>query len=126
MSESKKKLWYNSELKKFARELRNNSTLSEVLLWKHLKGKQMCGFDFHRQKPIGYYIVDFFCAKLMLAIELDGSVHDSEEAQRRDAIRQQELEDKGIRFLRFRNEEVLKNMKETLTVIERWIEENGE
>jgi len=49
---------YNPKLKEYARKLRNNSTKSEVLLWNYLKRKQMKGFDFHRQKPIGNYIVD--------------------------------------------------------------------
>jgi len=52
---------YNPMLKERAREPRKNSTLSEVLLWRHLKGKQMLGHDFDRQKPIGNFIVDFFC-----------------------------------------------------------------
>ena len=51
---------YNPKLKEIARQLRNNSTLSEVLLWLELKGKKMRGYDFHRQKPIDNYIVDFF------------------------------------------------------------------
>jgi very-short-patch-repair endonuclease len=53
---------YDPELKQLAHELRNKSTLSEVLLWKHLKGKQIQGYDFHRQKPLDQYIVDFFCS----------------------------------------------------------------
>ena len=65
---------YNSKLKERARYLRSNGTLSEVLLWRHLKGKQMLGFDFDRQKPIDNYIVDFFCNELMLAIEIDAIV----------------------------------------------------
>jgi len=52
----------------------------EVTLWKHLKGKQMCGYDFDRQRPIDRFIVDFYCQELMLAIEIDGSSHDSPEA----------------------------------------------
>lgn len=61
---------YNPALKEKARELRNNSTKTEILLWLNLKGKQMRGYDFHRQKPIDNYIVDFFCNELMLAIEI--------------------------------------------------------
>jgi very-short-patch-repair endonuclease len=58
---------YNSKIKELARRLRTNVTLSEVLLWKPLKGKQLLGYAFDRQKPIGDYIVDFFCNELMLA-----------------------------------------------------------
>jgi very-short-patch-repair endonuclease len=70
------KITYNTTLKEKARQLRNNSTLSEVLLWKNLRRGQMHGYDFHRQKPILEYIVDLFCNKLELAIEIDGSSHD--------------------------------------------------
>ena len=69
------RICYNPKLKNLARTLRNNSTLSEVLLWNHLKGKQMKGYDFHRQKPLDNYIVDFFCPKLRLIIEIDGESH---------------------------------------------------
>ena len=55
------KIYYNKSLKERARYLRKNSTKSEIKLWKYLKGKQMLGYDFHRQKPIGNYIVDFLC-----------------------------------------------------------------
>ncbi len=66
------KIRYNPKLKALARELRKNSTLSEVLLWNHLKGGQMKGYQFMRQKPIDDYIVDFYCSKLTLIIEIDG------------------------------------------------------
>ncbi len=92
---------YNPLLKERARELRKNMTPGEVTLWKHLKGKQMCGYDFDRQRPIDQFIVDFYCKKLMLAIEIDGSSHDSPEAQDQDAERQGRLESLGVRFLRF-------------------------
>jgi very-short-patch-repair endonuclease len=60
---------YNPALKELARKLRNNATKAERVLWHSLSGKQCFGYDFHRQKPIGNYIVDFFCQELMLAIE---------------------------------------------------------
>ena len=88
--------------------MRKNSTLSEVLLWKYLKGKKTLGYDFDRQKPIDNYIVDFFCNELMLAIEIDGCTHNekSEEDQRRQA----KLESLGVRFLRFYDFDVKKNI----------------
>jgi very-short-patch-repair endonuclease len=67
---------YDPNLKKLARHLRNKSTMSEVLLWRCLKGKQILGYDFDRQRPIDRYIVDFYCKELRLAIEIDGSTHD--------------------------------------------------
>ncbi len=60
------KIQYNPKLKQLARELRNNATASEKRLWKYLRAKQMRGYDFHRQKPIDNYIVDFFCYRLRL------------------------------------------------------------
>jgi very-short-patch-repair endonuclease len=62
-------------LKVLARELRRNMTLSEVLLWKELKNKSVLGYDFDRQRPIGNFIVDFYCKELALAIEIDGDTH---------------------------------------------------
>ncbi len=112
---------YNPLLKERARELRKNMTPGEVTLWKHLKGKQMCGYDFDRQRPIDQFIVDFYCKKLMLAIEIDGSSHDSPEAQDQDAERQGRLESLGVRFLRFREEEVCGELEGVLRVIEDWI-----
>ncbi|GAK52433.1 hypothetical protein U14_03684 [Candidatus Moduliflexus flocculans] len=63
---------YNPNLVPLAKQLRQNMTLAEVLLWNHLKQKQMRGYDFDRQRPIDEYIVDFYCKDLMLAIEIDG------------------------------------------------------
>ncbi len=118
----KKILPYNPILKELARELRANSTLSEVLLWEHLNGRQMLGYDFDRQKPIDNFIVDFFCSELMLAIEIDGDTHDHKAA--RDDERQRRLEALGIRFLRFADRDVKRNMEGVISVIENWIEEN--
>ena len=66
---------YNPRAKKVARMLRKNSTVAEIFLWKELKGEQMLGYDFHRQKPVDKYVVDFFCPELSLAIEIDGESH---------------------------------------------------
>ena len=110
---------YNSKLKERARYLRNNSTLSEVLLWRHLKGKQMLGFDFDRQKPIDNYIVDFFCNELMLAIEIDGDSHDSKVEY--DKNRQTKLESLGLHLLRFSDLDVKSNMEGVISTIENWI-----
>lgn len=84
----------------------------------------MCGYDFHRQKPIDRYIVDFFCSDLNLAIEIDGLSHIGKEKY--DAARQNDLEKMGVRFLRFSNDEVFYNMGKVLGDIEMWIKENGD
>jgi len=106
-----------------ARYQRNNSTLS-VLLLKQLKGKQMHGFDFDRdrQKPIDNYRVDFFCNERMLAIEIAGDSHDSKEEY--DKRRQTKLESFGVRFLRFTDLDVKRNMEGVIGTIASWILRN--
>lgn len=101
-------LKYNGKLKQRSRDMRNNSTLAEVLLWNELKQNKI-GYEFLRQKPIDNYIVDFFCPVIKLAIELDGSSHDNKEME--DRFRQNELESLGIKVLRFTNEQVKKDIK---------------
>lgn len=114
---------YNSKLKQLARNLRNHSTLSEILLWNQLKNKRIEGYDFHRQVPIGNYILDFFCDELLLAIEIDGISH--EEKYDCDRKRQESIEKYGIRFLRFDDTEVKRNMEGTVEAIKKWIKENS-
>lgn len=112
---------YNKNLKAFSRGLRNKSTLSEVLLWNELKQRKIRGYSFNRQKPIGNYIVDFYCKPLKLVIEVDGSSHYNEEAQVKDEKRQRILETMGLRFLRFDDVEVKKDMPNVLKAIEGFI-----
>ncbi|MBL4655418.1 MAG: endonuclease domain-containing protein [Bacteroidia bacterium] len=123
MNTKRKIIPYNPNLKLLARKLRNNSTLSEILLWQELKGKQLMGYDFHRQKPLDKYIVDFFCNELMLVIEIDGDSHQIDEVYDKDIIRQSKLESLGVHFLRFDDLDVKKDMANVLRAIENWIEE---
>ena len=97
-------------------------TLSEVLLWNELKQKKILGYDFDRQRPIGNFIVDFYCKELSLAIEIDGKTHIYRYDY--DDERQRILEKSGVRFLRFEDIEVKRNMTNVLRVIEYWIEKN--
>jgi len=122
MQTKRKIIPYNPELKSLARDLRRNMTLSEVLLWNELKKKQMLGFDFDRQRPIGNFIVDFYCKELQLAVEIDGDTHIYKYDY--DEERQKVLEKLGIYFLRFEDIEVKKNMNNVLRVIENWITKN--
>jgi len=85
----------------------------------------MLDYDFHHQKPLDQYVVDFFCNELMLAIEVDGEQHFSDEQIRRDKARQATLERIGIRFLRFTNEDVKRNIQGVLAKIEEWILSNS-
>ena len=109
---------YEPHLKLLARELRKNSTLSEVLLWIKIKNKAL-GVEFHRQVPIRRYIVDFYCHELMLAIEIDGNSHIGKELD--DSLRQKELETEGITFIIFDDLEVKKNMNRVLKGIEKMV-----
>jgi very-short-patch-repair endonuclease len=116
---------YNPKLQALARALRMNMTLSEVLLWNELKQKQLLAYDFDRQRPIGEYIVDFYCKDLMLAIEVDGESHDTEEAQLKDRKRQNALEAMGVRFLRFSDLDVKNNIRGVVDAIRDWIRDNS-
>jgi very-short-patch-repair endonuclease len=107
-------------LKSRAKNLRKKGVLSEVLLWNQLKGRKMDGYHFMRQKPIGDYIVDFFCDKLRLVIEIDGESHDGRFLY--DAERQEFLESIGFTVLRFNDADVKRDMANVLLAIEGWIE----
>ena len=111
---------YNPKLKEYARQLRNNSTLSEVLLWQKIKGKAL-GFEFHRQVPINEFIVDFYCHELQLAIEIDGSSHDTK--YNYDCRRQGILETKGVEFIRFEDSSVKKELFSVMLALESKIEQ---
>ena len=113
---------YNPKLKLIARKLRNNSTKSEVLMWNYLKGKQIRECDFHRQKPIGNFIVDFYCSELLLAIEIDGESHYGNEEK--DLKRQKEIEKHGVRFLRFDESEIYYQLDNVIKTIEKWIDQH--
>ncbi|MBE2219425.1 MAG: DUF559 domain-containing protein [Ignavibacteria bacterium] len=98
---------YNPRLKELAKKLRKQRILSEVLLWNELKGKKL-GFDFHRQKPVLEYIVDFYCNELDLVIEIDGCSHNDKYNE--DKIRQTELEKLGLNVLRYYDGDVKQNL----------------
>ena len=112
---------YNPNLKELARQLRNNSTKAEIILWQKLKRKQMYGYDFHRQKPIDNYIIDFFCHELMLGIEVDGYSHQIIEVFNKDVKKEGVMNMLGIHILRFSDEQVLKDTDNVIRAIERYI-----
>jgi len=114
---------YNPKLKEYARKLRKDSTFTEVMLWNYLKGNQMKGFDFDRQRPIYNYIVDFYCKDLQLAIEVDGESHYGN--QLADVRRERRLNKLGVTVLRFDDMEIIYELDEVLKKIEKWIEENA-
>ncbi len=110
-------LW--EKLKPLARQMRREPTLAEERLWQSLKGKQLSEFKFRRQHVIDRFIVDFYCRKAWLVVEVDGEIHDYTFEE--DAIRQEFLESLGLRVVRFRNEEVLEEIEGVLEEIARWL-----
>jgi putative DNA methylase len=100
-----------------ARDLRKTMTDAEQLLWQCLRGKQLDGFKFRRQHPIDRFVLDFYCPAARLAVELDGSQHNTEQGRAADAERTAWLNARGIRVLRFWNSEVFSNLEGVLTAI---------
>ena len=101
---------YNRNLRQFSRELRKNSTDAERRLWSKLRLRQLNGFQFYRQRIIVNYIMDFFCPKAKLVVEVDGGQHYSGEKQKSDFKRDEYLKRIGIKVLRFSDREVLTNI----------------
>ncbi|MCX8019528.1 MAG: endonuclease domain-containing protein [Chitinophagaceae bacterium] len=111
---------------KFARELRQQMTEEESLLWELLRSRKLSDMKFRRQHPIiirtegvdkEFYIADFYCAKKRLVIELDGHHHRWHEQKKYDEVRDELIRNKGIRILRISNEE-LKNISQVLKKIQ--------
>ena len=114
---------YNKNLKEFSRDLRSHSTLSEILLWQKLRASQFRGYAFNRQKLLGNYIVDFYCRKMNLVIEVDGNSHFFEESVVEDQERQKVIERMGLNFLRFSDLEVKRSMPSVLEEIGYFIDD---
>ncbi len=110
-------LSYNKSLKQLSRNLRINMTDAEKLLWSKIRGKQLKGFQFYRQKIIGNYIADFYCPKSKLVIEVDGGHHYSDEGKEKDNIRDDYMKETGITVIRFSDREVLNNIDAVLEEI---------
>ncbi len=107
---------FNIKLKPLARNLRNNMTDAERLIWSKLRRKQINNIQFYRQKNIGNYIVDFYCPKGKLIIEIDGGQHYDYETNNKDQTRDCYLQKLGFTIMRFSNADVLKSID---AVIER-------
>jgi len=105
-----------SKQKVVRQELRKNSTEAEEKLWSVLRGKQL-GVKFARQDGIEHYVVDFCCRKQKLVIEVDGEIHDDKEVKEYDLERTKELESYGYCVIRFKNEQIFKNIDEVINII---------
>ncbi|MGS2765117.1 endonuclease domain-containing protein [Sinomicrobium sp. M5D2P9] len=111
------------ELREYRSELRKNMTPAEAFLWEHIKARKVNGYRFTRQHSIANYIVDFYCAKAHLIIELDGKVHNNPQAEEYDFIRTEELNKKGYTVLRFENKMVFENLEFVLWEIKEYLKE---
>ncbi|MBA4379930.1 MAG: hypothetical protein C0393_04475 [Anaerolinea sp.] len=98
----------SASIQQRAKELRQEMTPAEKILWEHLRGRQLGGFKFRRQHPLGPFITDFYCAEKRLVAEIDGDIHDLQREQ--DEQRTRQFEEFGYRVIRFRNEEVETNI----------------
>ncbi len=111
---------YNKNLKQASRDLRNNMTDAEKLLWSRLRNKQILGLQFYRQKPILNFIVDFYCPAVNLVIECDGSQHFTEDGLEADRVRDEALAQLGLKVLRFDNGQVMGQIDDVVEVIYRY------
>jgi very-short-patch-repair endonuclease len=105
---------YSHKLKQPSRELRKNMTEVEKMLWSKINLKQLNGFLFYRQKPIGGYIADFYCRKAKLVIEVDGIQHFSDQSIEYDKVRDEYMRNAGLTVLRFSNNEVINDISSVL------------
>ena len=113
----------NPQITANGRQLRQNMTLAEQRLWRHLRGKRLAGYKFRRQQPLGTYILDFVCIEAKLAIEIDGGQHAEQTAC--DAQRTRYLQQRGVTVLRLWNNEVLQLTEAVLTAILHKLEEQN-
>jgi very-short-patch-repair endonuclease len=112
---------YNKRLKEKARFLRANPTKAEIKLWTHiLKAGKLKKYKFNRQRPIGNFIVDFFCKSLKLIIEVDGMSHVGNADK--DNLRTKKLEELGYKFIRFSDNNILNNINGVYSVLDEFIE----
>jgi very-short-patch-repair endonuclease len=93
--------------KAFAKTLRRDLSLPEVMLWQRLRGRRLEGFYFRRQHPVGPYVLDFYCDAAKLAVEVDGAHHTEGDRPERDAARDAWCATRGIETLRFTGVEML-------------------
>jgi len=114
---------YNKRNQRFAHELRQNMTKSEACLWKYaLRAGRMKGYSFRRQRPILNFIVDFVCMPLKLVIEIDGYSHFLDDVLMKDSIKDEALKEAGYEIVRFTDKQVLTDITNVISEIERTIE----
>ncbi len=110
----------NPEKLERARELRREMTSAEKMLWQELRGDKL-GVHFRRQQIIAGFIVDFYCHSASLVIEVDGGIHDEKSQKENDMARKKILNEMGLQIVRFRNDEVEKELAQVLSKIQEFI-----
>ena len=113
---------YNKNLQPYARQLRKKLTDTELILWAHLRKKQIKGIQFYRQKALGNFIVDFYAPSVKLIIEVDGSQHYEPSAVEQDLSRDTYLSELQLYVLRFDNNQVRQSLNSVLEAIRNYIE----
>ena len=111
----------NRDLIKKARELRNNMTTSEILLWSRLRSKQVEGYKFRRQQPIFDYIVDFYCHEIKFIIEVDGPIHSLPEQAEYDKRREKILKTNGYTIFHLSAAEIISNLEASVSRLKNFI-----
>ncbi len=117
---------YRNSLKQKARELRKQMTDAEIRLWSRLRRRQLEGYQFYRQRIIGSYIVDFYCPRAKLVIEVDGGQHYFGKTAEADRVRDDKMRSLGLAVLRFSDSDALKNTDSILEVILNHLADTGE
>jgi very-short-patch-repair endonuclease len=112
-----------SQNTKQRQDLRRSSTPAEVILWQHLRNRQLGGFKFRRQYGIAHYIADFCCPECELVVELDGISHEHDNVVEYDLSRQRYFESIGFLVIRFKNEQIYRQLTEVLENVLRCCEE---
>ena len=97
-----------------AKDLRQEQTQTEIILWSKLRNRQFEGLKFRRQHPVGQFVVDFYCHEKRLVVEVDGGIHEKEDVKERDENREFELKNFGLRIIRIKNEEIEQNIEKVL------------
>jgi len=108
------KIFNRNKSKDSRKDLRNNLTKGEIIIWQHLKGSQLGGFKFRRQHSISDFVVDFYCPEIRLAVEIDGLTHAEEEIFAKDQWRQKIIEKENVIFKRYTSNDIFDNLGQTL------------
>ncbi len=119
-SQMKSKLYCvpsSPRIKHQAKNLRKEMTPAEQKLWQHLRNRRLFELKFRRQHPVGRFILDFYCHEYLLIVEVDGGIHELQ--TERDQLWTKWLQQQGYKVMRFKNEDVIFNIKGVLTEIAR-------